>query len=82
MFFFVFFIGASKEEEVNRVEKELAHIRETFVNPKKINVYERKKFCLKLMYMSILGYAVDFGHMEAMELIFSPKYQDKIIVCF
>ncbi|KAH7818904.1 Adaptor protein complex 2 (AP-2), alpha subunitB [Monocercomonoides exilis] len=67
------------DQESDRVEKELSHIREAFVNPKKMDLYERKKFVLKLMYIDILGYSVDFGHMEAMELIHSHKFQDKVI---
>eukprot|EP00770_Monocercomonoides_exilis_P004854 MONOS_4830.1-p1 / transcript=MONOS_4830.1 / gene=MONOS_4830 / organism=Monocercomonoides_exilis_PA203 / gene_product= Adaptor protein complex 2 (AP-2), alpha subunit C / transcript_product= Adaptor protein complex 2 (AP-2), alpha subunit C / location=Mono_scaffold00134:62235-65345(+) / protein_length=962 / sequence_SO=supercontig / SO=protein_coding / is_pseudo=false len=31
------------------------------------------------MYIDILGYSVDFGHMEAMELLHSTKYPDKLI---
>ncbi|KAA6379942.1 MAG: putative AP-2 complex subunit alpha, partial [Streblomastix strix] len=68
---------STREEEINRVEKELAHIREEFINPKKLDVYARKKFILKLMYISILGYSVDFGHIEAMELLHSTKFEDK-----
>jgi AP-2 complex subunit alpha len=67
---------------VNRIEKELAHIRETFVSPKKLSPYDRKKYCLKLMYINVLGYPIDFGHMEAQELIFSTSFQDKLIVLF
>lgn len=63
------------------MEKELSHIRENYINPKKLNPYGRKKYSLKLMYISILGYTVDFGHMEAMELLRSNNYQDKSIVC-
>ena len=44
-------------------------------------MYGRKKYALKLMYINILGYTVEFGHMEAMELLRSPKYHDKYIVC-
>ena len=45
-------------------------------------MYGRKKYALKLMYINILGYTVEFGHMEAMELLRSPKYHDKYIVWF
>ena len=66
---------------MQRVEKELAHIREAFINPKNMDTYARKKYAMKLMYINILGYSVEFGHMEAMELLRSNKYQDKVIVC-
>jgi AP-2 complex subunit alpha len=75
-------LGPSKDDETTRVEKELAHIREAFINPKKLDVYNRKKYVLKLMYISILGYSIEFGHMEAMELPHTAKYQDKVIVCY
>lgn len=32
--------------------------------------------------MYILGYEIDFGHMEAVNLISSPKYDEKYIVRF
>lgn len=82
LFFCNLILGKSREDEENRIEKELAHIREVFVNPKKLEMYDRKKYLLKIMYINILGVSVDFGHMEAMEVIRSPRYQDKIVVCF
>ena len=73
--------GSAKDDEIQRVEKELAHIREKFIKPKKLDLYGRKKYLLKLMYISILGYPVDFGHMEAMELLHNRHYPEKYVVC-
>ena len=39
--------------------------------------YERKKYVWKLLYIYMLGYDVDFGHMEAVALISAPKYAEK-----
>lgn len=43
--------------------------------------YDRKKYICKLLYMFMLGYEIDFGHMEAINLISSDKYSEKHIVC-
>ena len=43
--------------------------------------YDRKKYICKLLYMFMLGYEIDFGHMEAVNLISSDKYSEKHIVC-
>ncbi|KAJ1880330.1 hypothetical protein H4R99_006497 [Coemansia sp. RSA 1722] len=68
----------SHEEEERRVNKELANIRTKFKEPN-INGYNRKKYVCKLLYMSLLGYEVNFGHREAVELINSTKYSEKQI---
>ncbi|KAJ1736110.1 hypothetical protein LPJ61_000160 [Coemansia biformis] len=44
-----------------------------------LNGYNRKKYVCKLIYMSLLGYDVHFGHKEAVELVNSPKYSEKQI---
>jgi len=45
-----------------------------------INGYQKKKYVCKLLYMYILGWDIDFGHMEAVNLISSNKYSEKQIV--
>jgi AP-2 complex subunit alpha len=45
-----------------------------------LNGYQKKKYVCKLLYMYILGWDIDFGHMEAVNLISSPKYSEKQIV--
>jgi len=80
----------SKEEEQNRVNKELANIRKKFTggsgggtklnadgsNPS-LSSYQRKKYVWKLVYIHVLGYEVDFGHPEVLALVRSGKYSEK-----
>jgi hypothetical protein len=44
--------------------------------PPKINA----RYVAKVVFTYILGYKVDIGHMEAVNLISSPKYSEKQIV--
>jgi AP-2 complex subunit alpha len=41
--------------------------------------YQRKKYLSKIVFTYILGYQVDVGHMEAVNLISSTKYSEKQI---
>jgi len=66
----------SKEQEQRRVDKELANIRAKFTG-KGIDGYSKKKYVWKLVYMYMLGYDVEVGHMEALKLISSPIYTEK-----
>ncbi|XP_020093761.1 AP-2 complex subunit alpha-2-like [Ananas comosus] len=67
----------NKEQERIRVDKELGHIRTRFKNEKGLTPYEKKKYVWKMLYIYMLGYDVDFGHMEAVSLISAPKYPEK-----
>ena len=40
----------------------------------------RCRYISKIIFTSILGYPVDIGHMEAVNLISSTKYSEKQIV--
>ena len=42
-----------------------------------LSVYEKKKYVWKMLYIYMLGYDVDFGHMETVALISAPKYAEK-----
>lgn len=42
--------------------------------------YQRRKYLAKIIFTYILGYNVDIGHMEAVNLIASQKYSEKQIV--
>ena len=42
--------------------------------------YDKKKYVAKIIFTYILGYQVDVGHMEAVNLIASPVYSEKQIV--
>ncbi|CAG8556564.1 9730_t:CDS:2 [Paraglomus brasilianum] len=67
-----------RESEEKRINKEMANIRAKFKEGN-INGYQKKKYVCKLLYMYILGWDIDFGHMEAVNLISSNKYSEKQI---
>ena len=50
-----------------------------FNAPDKLNSYHRKKYVWKLVYIFVLGYEVDFGHMEAIALMTSSKFSEKTV---
>jgi len=68
-----------KASELKRVEKELANIRQKFTASEKLNSYHKKKYIWKLVYIFVLGYDVDFGHKEAISLMLSTKYSEKVV---
>ncbi|GKA83447.1 zinc finger, CCHC-type containing protein [Tanacetum coccineum] len=43
--------------------------------------YEKKKYAWEMLYIYMLGYDVDFGHMEAVSLISAPTYLKKKVGC-
>ncbi|KAF9348460.1 hypothetical protein BGX34_002467, partial [Mortierella sp. NVP85] len=67
-----------RELEEKRINKEMANIRNKFKEGN-LSGYDKKKYVCKLLYMYILGWDIDFGHMEAVNLISSPKYSEKQI---
>ncbi|KAJ3315097.1 hypothetical protein HDV04_004238 [Boothiomyces sp. JEL0838] len=67
-----------RDLEQKRVNKELANIRAKFKDPN-LNGYNKKKYICKLLYMYIIGYEIDFGHVEAVNLLNSTKYSEKQI---
>eukprot|EP01022_Parablepharisma_sp_SALTPOND_P032971 TRINITY_DN87977_c3_g1_i1.p1 TRINITY_DN87977_c3_g1~~TRINITY_DN87977_c3_g1_i1.p1 ORF type:complete len:1021 (-),score=134.76 TRINITY_DN87977_c3_g1_i1:716-3778(-) len=64
-------------EEEKRVEQELAKVRAKLAN-KGLSGYRRKKCLWKLVYITMIGYSVDLGHVEASFLINSDKFSEKI----
>lgn len=66
----------TKEQENLRVNKELAHIRSKFTS-KGLDGYNYKKYVWKLLYIHMLGFEVDIGHMEAVKLVASTKFSEK-----
>ncbi|KAJ3191512.1 hypothetical protein HK101_007652 [Irineochytrium annulatum] len=68
----------ARELEEKRINKEMANIRSKFKDTS-LNGYQKKKYVCKLLYMYILGWEVDFGHMEAISLLSSSKYSEKQI---
>ncbi|GJJ72783.1 AP-2 complex subunit alpha [Entomortierella parvispora] len=67
-----------RELEEKRINKEMANIRTKFKEGS-LSGYDKKKYVCKLLYMYILGWDIDFGHMEAVGLISSTKYSEKQI---
>ncbi|PGH11432.1 hypothetical protein AJ80_07110 [Polytolypa hystricis UAMH7299] len=68
----------ARELEEKRINKELANIRTKFKDGS-LNGYQKKKYVCKLLYVYIQGYDVDFGHLEAVNLISATKYSEKQI---
>ena len=69
----------SKDEERKRVDKELANIRDKFGSTANLTSYQKKKYVWKMCYISLLGYDVNFGHMECISLVSSSKFQEKSV---
>ncbi|KWU41010.1 Adaptor protein complex AP-2 alpha subunit [Rhodotorula sp. JG-1b] len=67
-----------RELEEKRINKEMAHIRQKFRDGN-LDGRQKKKYISKIIFTSILGYPVDIGHMEAVNLISSTKYSEKQI---
>ena len=72
-----FGIRDTQEEEKLIVVEELAKLRRKFKKMDQLVPYDRKKYILKLLYISMLGYECDVGHAEAVGLISQPKYAEK-----
>mmetsp|Transcript_14461 Transcript_14461/g.49746 ORF Transcript_14461/g.49746 Transcript_14461/m.49746 type:complete len:982 (-) Transcript_14461:286-3231(-) len=69
--------SSNKDAETSRIEKELANIRKRFKGDSALSMYDRKKYVWKLLFIYMLGYDVDFGHMEVLGLISSQKHSEK-----
>ncbi len=68
----------ARELEEKRINKELANIRQKFKEGK-LSGYDKKKYVCKLLYIYILGWNLDFGHLEAVNLISATKFSEKQI---
>lgn len=66
-----------REGEQKRVNKEMANIRKQFTENKNLTGYKKKKYVCKIIYLYMLGYDVDFGHVEAINLLSSNKFSEK-----
>jgi len=47
---------------------------------KTLDGYQKKKYVCKLLFIFLLGHDIDFGHLEAVNLLSSNKYTEKQIV--
>ncbi|KAA0177391.1 hypothetical protein FNF27_01169 [Cafeteria roenbergensis] len=68
----------NREDEEARVDKELGNIRAKFTAAR-LSEYDRRKYVWKMMYTSMLGYEVDFGLSEVLNLIQFPGFKDKCV---
>lgn len=51
-----------------------------FSGDKALDGYSKKKYVCKLLFIFLLGHDIDFGHMEAVNLLSSNRYTEKQIV--
>nr|AGH62049.1 AP-2 complex subunit alpha [Trypanosoma grayi] len=70
---------SSPAEERRRVDLELVKIRSKFRDTAKMSTYDRKKYVCKLMFIAMLGYPVEFGHMEGINLLSLTSPAEKLI---
>ncbi|KAH9600025.1 Clathrin/coatomer adaptor [Trypanosoma melophagium] len=70
---------SSPAEERERVELELVKIRSKFQDTTKMTTYDRRKYVCKLMFITMLGYPVEFGHMEGVKLLALTTPAEKLI---
>ena len=54
--------------------------RALIIRKSDLDAYNKKKYVWKLLYVHLLGYDVEFGHMEAVSLISQPNYSEKSVV--
>eukprot|EP00729_Bicosta_minor_P014214 gene14214-35281_t len=69
----------TKEAEEKRINKELANIRGKFGGKKSLDGYGRKKYVSKLLFIFLLGNDLEFGHLEAVNLLSAAKFSEKQI---
>lgn len=55
----------------------MAKIRKYFKEEKTPDGYQRRKYITKLLYMYVMGYDLDFGHVPAIGLLGATKYHEK-----
>ena len=57
-------------------------VNQTFLTQgdKTLDGYQKKKYVCKLLFIFLLGHDIDFGQMEAVNLLSSNKYTEKQIV--
>lgn len=61
------------------MDKEMAKIRKKFTQKSKLTGYGQRKYVWKMVYMQMLGYEVDFGAQEVVNLISSTKFSEKSV---
>uniref|UniRef100_A0A8C7DLV2 AP-2 complex subunit alpha n=1 Tax=Oncorhynchus kisutch TaxID=8019 RepID=A0A8C7DLV2_ONCKI len=54
-------------------------LNQIILRDKALDGYSKKKYVCKLLFIFLLGHDIDFGHMEAVNLLSSNKYTEKQI---
>jgi AP-2 complex subunit alpha len=72
-------VSDNRDAEVKRVELELSKIRAKFKSSANLTPYDRKKYVCKLLFIFMLGYQVEFGHMESVQLLSGESTSEKLI---
>ncbi|KAF0715417.1 Aste57867_3367 [Aphanomyces stellatus] len=67
------------DDEQKRIDKELNKLRQKFTQSGQLNSYDKKKYAWKLIYIYMLGYDIDFGHMQVINLVSAAKYSEKCL---
>ena len=61
---------------------ELAKFQQVFQSSMQMGSYQRKKYVAKILYIFMLGYKVDIGRKEAVQLCGAKKFSEKQMVSF
>ena len=61
------------------MDLELANMRQKFATSSSLTSYQKKKYVWKMCYIFMLGYEIDFGHLEFIALLGSSKYTEKSV---
>ena len=69
----------NKALEADVINKELGKIRAKFKDKASLTSYNRRKYTCKLIFISMMGYTINFGQMEGIELLCSKSESDKFI---
>jgi AP-2 complex subunit alpha len=72
-------VTTNKDAEQQRIDEELGKIRSKFKDSNGLSTYDRRKYVCKLMFVSMLGYPVTFGHMEGVQLLALSGPAEKLI---
>ncbi|EKX72364.1 adaptin, alpha, putative [Theileria equi strain WA] len=67
-----------EDEKLLRVKEEIAKVR-IVLSAAKVDSYSKCKCILKLLYIEMMGYDVDLGYLQSVELISSSSYADKAV---
>ena len=74
-------LGPDKQAERERVKLELAKFQQVFYKAGSgMGSYQRKKYVCKILYIFMLGYRVDIGRKEAVQLCGAKKFSEKQVV--